>query len=466
MRRHLGDLRNLSPALLGFAFARAFYDLTLTRLASVDGVYPLIWQDVMLIVMIPIFSSCILLPKRVLPLYSKRLASTGSPFLMMASVLFFEAAHITPSLNDALIAASACAAGLGFALAILIWAELQSTLNSFRIVLYISGAFIIGSFLGWMGEGLNEQRLTCALLALPLLSSVSLSVGFSKIPLADRPSVPQDSLKKQLAFPWKLIIVLGVYEFAFGAQQASQTSPDAIYVGMAAASLALFCLAYFSPDKFDISRIYKTPFALMTCGLLFALTTLTTSSLLANTLISGGYSLMFLTLTILLCDISHRHAISAALLCSIEELAMSTNILGHIASALSESETIFSVDGRTASALLAVLVVIASVTLLPEREPSRWGLSFFGVKATGLENDMARLARIAQTCSLSPREKEVFYLLAEGKNNSDIEQQLYIAKGTLKSHTQRIYRKLNIHTRRELESIARGEKPLERGSSE
>lgn len=467
MRRRLGDLRNLSPSLFGFAFVRAFNDITLSRFEDVAGPYPLVWQDVMLAAMVPIFLLCIFLSKRILPLSSKHLISVSSPLLMMSSVVLFEAAPFASSCNDALLALSAIAAGLGAAMAILMWAELQSSLNSFRIVLYVSGAFLMGSILGWMAEGLDPGRLACALLALPAISSLSLAIGFSKIPSADRPAPLQHSSQKQFVFPWKLVIVLGVYEFVFGIRQTNpETSSDIMFLGMAAAALTLFCLAYFSPDRFDFSRIYRTPFALMTCGLLCALTTIAANDLFANAFISVGYSLMFLALTILLCDIAHRHALSAALLCSIEEIAMSANILGHIASALGQNTALMPLGERTASALLAALVVIASMALLSERESSRWGLSFFGVKSIDPENDMTRLTRIANSCALSPREKEVFYLLAEGKSNVDIEQQLYIAKGTLKSHTQRIYRKLGIHTRQELESIARGEKTAGRDYAE
>lgn len=51
----------------------------------------------------------------------------------------------------------------------------------------------------------------------------------------------------------------------------------------------------------------------------------------------------------------------------------------------------------------------------------------------------------------------MFQLLALGKTAADIERELYIANGTLKSHTRRIYQKLGIHSRVELEEMLKAE---------
>lgn len=52
--------------------------------------------------------------------------------------------------------------------------------------------------------------------------------------------------------------------------------------------------------------------------------------------------------------------------------------------------------------------------------------------------------------ALSERELEVFYALLSGKSNQDIRAFLFIEKSTLKTHINRIYKKLNVHNREEL----------------
>ena len=114
------------------------------------------------------------------------------------------------------------------------------------------------------------------------------------------------------------------------------------------------------------------------------------------------------------------------------------------------------------SVVLVILVVVASMVLLSEREYSRWGASFFGVGKLAQDGDKqgrfaARCTELGEQYRLSPREKEVFQLLALGKTAADIERELYIANGTLKSHTRRIYQKLGIHSRVELEELLKAE---------
>jgi LuxR family maltose regulon positive regulatory protein len=56
---------------------------------------------------------------------------------------------------------------------------------------------------------------------------------------------------------------------------------------------------------------------------------------------------------------------------------------------------------------------------------------------------------------LSTRELEVLHLMALGKTNREIAQQLVVAPGTVKAHTASIYRKLNVANRTEAVAYAR-----------
>jgi ATP/maltotriose-dependent transcriptional regulator MalT len=54
---------------------------------------------------------------------------------------------------------------------------------------------------------------------------------------------------------------------------------------------------------------------------------------------------------------------------------------------------------------------------------------------------------------LSERELEVLTLLASGRSNKEIARELFVAVGTVKTHTNNIYRKLG--TRNRVEALAR-----------
>jgi len=56
---------------------------------------------------------------------------------------------------------------------------------------------------------------------------------------------------------------------------------------------------------------------------------------------------------------------------------------------------------------------------------------------------------------LSQRELEVLHLMALGRTNQEIAQQLIVAPGTIKAHTASIYRKLDVANRTEAVARAR-----------
>jgi ATP/maltotriose-dependent transcriptional regulator MalT len=68
--------------------------------------------------------------------------------------------------------------------------------------------------------------------------------------------------------------------------------------------------------------------------------------------------------------------------------------------------------------------------------------------------------RDALSAALSPREREVFDLMASGSTNKQIAQALYISESTAKVHVRHIFEKLGANTR--TEAVARGKERLER----
>jgi DNA-binding CsgD family transcriptional regulator len=55
-----------------------------------------------------------------------------------------------------------------------------------------------------------------------------------------------------------------------------------------------------------------------------------------------------------------------------------------------------------------------------------------------------------QASGLSPRETEVFFLLAKGRNRAHISEELFVSDETVKTHIKNIYRKIGVHSQQEL----------------
>ena len=71
--------------------------------------------------------------------------------------------------------------------------------------------------------------------------------------------------------------------------------------------------------------------------------------------------------------------------------------------------------------------------------------------------DEHRLSVLAATYDLSPRERDVFRLLADGLTAEPVAERLCVSVPTAKSHIYRIYKKLGIHSQKELIVLAAGE---------
>lgn len=73
---------------------------------------------------------------------------------------------------------------------------------------------------------------------------------------------------------------------------------------------------------------------------------------------------------------------------------------------------------------------------------------------TAGEPDPARFGRACETVArehgLTPREQELLTLLARGRNNQYIQDELTLTRNTVKTYIKRIYGKLGVHSQQEL----------------
>ena len=84
---------------------------------------------------------------------------------------------------------------------------------------------------------------------------------------------------------------------------------------------------------------------------------------------------------------------------------------------------------------------IAAISILRDRE----------LETRKAFKDMeSTIVAVADRAGLSPREREVFAMLAHGRDTAYIQERLFISQGTVRSHRDRIYRKLNVHSKQEL----------------
>lgn len=120
-----------------------------------------------------------------------------------------------------------------------------------------------------------------------------------------------------------------------------------------------------------------------------------------------------------------------------------------------------SLNPAVASFLLVVTVVMTAF-FLPSRSPDVQlllsdlnGPAHRAIdEADGIDG---RCAAVGEAYGLSPREVEIMQYLCKGRSRPYIAETLYLSENTVRTHSRRIYGKLDVHDRQELLDLVRGE---------
>ena len=115
-----------------------------------------------------------------------------------------------------------------------------------------------------------------------------------------------------------------------------------------------------------------------------------------------------------------------------------------------------SFDAMLGLSLAAVLFIIVALAIVPFASNREVEAVFAEDEPAEGEQQESRASwrlcckEICDQYQLTPREQEVFALLAKGRNAEHIGKELFISMHTVKTHTSRIYRKLSINSQQEL----------------
>lgn len=401
-------------------------------------------------------TSCaiVFLARRILPLWSNRAAVGLSAFGMVGgSALCVIACFWLPLV--VLKYAGLILAGAGLALLILMWAEFFGSLNPMRVAVYYAAAIVLGEMLKWLLSGLDPVYITVFSLGLPLVSIDWLHRSMKRLPEIDLPKPMNKAGLSEV--PWKPILLMAVCTFAtgFGVLPDQPLIAGNIVVTVLVASLVLFGVLSAS-QWFNFDTIYQLAFPFMIIGLLLIAPQFSLDAQTAAGCYDAGYTMLSLFIMIVLSNITYRFGIAAAWLNGIERgirylVEPGGWSLFALASLHLQKQTLVVLHGGI---VVTVLVAFMALFFTERRLSVKWGITFKGDR-TGDEvftpgHLAMRVSDLSRTCGLSPREEEVLQLLARKETSAHIEENLFVARGTVKAHTSRIYRKLGVHSRVEL----------------
>lgn len=388
------------------------------------------------------------------------------------------------ALRAPLLVALGAITSFGTAVLLVYWGAFFSRCQPRQVAIMTAGSFTWGTFLYLALSELVSDRLVYALPALLLLFGVTLLVleriaGSSEGLPARKLS---DSLKGAVA-PRGVVVILGclgvcvvlnevlrIVATPLAADDFSRVGSLTQFGGLLLSAAALVSvLVSKKPFSFNAMALVLVP--LMVAGFLSFLVFSESGSLSMFILLGAGYWCLNLLVWIALCNVVHRTQVSA-----VQSFALFYGII-QVAILLAKpigdwALRYLSVTSSGLSLIVSIAVlavVIAALLLLRDRKitslfvadgPDREQPATQEEEVSGSTGDRFNpewLTSLAGEYGLTPRETEVFLLLARGRSLPVIREELSIATGTAQTHIRHIYEKMGIHSRQEFfDCIERG----------
>ncbi len=264
--------------------------------------------------------------------------------------------------------------------------------------------------------------------------------------------------KAFLSLTSSLFICLFLFRIAFGCSlRLGEVGGAPLAAGIAALPIIVVALYVFvSKRHFPADLLTQLSALAVIAGLFFAAAGQFEYRQIAATLLSAGNTLFDMVAWLALVAIANRNPLGAI---AVIAWGRGISAVGTTAgAALGVAANTLTLHNPTATviALGAFLLVFGAYVLI--------GLKDFafekvidGIEPVSLEvaespedRFEARCEDIAGEFGLTPRELEVFKMLARGRNKEYIQEKLVVSKNTVKAHVKHIYTKLDIHSHQEL----------------
>ncbi len=348
--------------------------------------------------------------------------------------------------------------GLGSGAVVLLWGELLAADGSRRTISVFISALATASACYLIISLLPRAtaQFLCALLPLA-------SMGLYRVARRDdAPRLRQQQGRRPPRFvshfPRRLVLIALFFGCSFGAMKGFM-SPiserwtnvrDLLNIaGIVAGVVAL----YLSTNvlRLDFNHLtYQVALPLMAAGFLF-LPFHEPASVIGTAVHQCGYQYFYIVLWSTWPIIAEEGDMPVGLPAAWSMLAIQFGqFVGSTVSAA--SMPLFSSDLSRAvlsSWAVFVILLVALFVFGDKTATTGWGYAKPGDEGREGVDPTAAAARLANQAGLSPREAEVFALLAHGRTRSYIGNELSIGEETVKSHVKGIYRKMGLHSQQD-----------------
>jgi DNA-binding CsgD family transcriptional regulator len=354
---------------------------------------------------------------------------------------------------------------------LLLWIKRCCELKPQHSQVVFPAAYLLVAIVYFVFLAVEPWLLTMLLCLFPLISAMFLWGHVYRLQVSEQdeshPHETDVDSPPAWTFPVHPVLLMIIYRFVFFFSLALTDGPSLFgHFGMLLIAVIALCATLLFFNRFSPSLLYRLALPLLVAGLLtqsWLNTGAPISTLLSNASNIGFDLFILMTLS----SICYRYQISALWMFGVvEAFASLATLAGWIFGDLFTAMNPVGSQGANITVALIVIALIAlSILFFDDRIVSKaFGSEPIGKEVNRQFGEMStvmtyyeefvwRCGCLARRYGLTHREEEVLEMLASGFDIVRIEQDLFIANSTVKTHIRHIYEKTGVHTRSELRKL-------------
>lgn len=450
---------SLTASLYGLGITQAWiYAFNVANESARQSVIS--WQYIYIVIALSMVALAFISCRRLQILNSVPAHISAAIIGMLAICLSFSANYADNSIGLVLSTLALVVAGIFVSWSYLTWGVFYASLSTTQALALLFGSGIVAALLKIILFFLpHELSLVLLFLLAPLAELSCLSAKRNSISEAH----PVIRFTKNEVFGlWKVIVLLIVFCFVNGVlltgEQSHQTSMSPATFLLARGIEIVLCACvlgytFILKKPFNFAQLWRITLVILATDLLSRIGFPNAWYQPLFSSICVNFIVLFVWLT--LCDVAHHSNIQPAITFAI---GWSCYCLPLFAGACFGEFANNQFLSSTYWAALLYLVLIVSTFCLEMRDHYIQQI-FQDINAAPavtpkefIEID-ARCAEIANKEHLTQRELEIMQMLCKGRTKAYIAESLYVTENTVKAHTKRLYAKLNVHSKKELQQL-------------
>lgn len=367
--------------------------------------------------------------------------------------------------------------GMGESLMMLFWLHLYSESSAEGPTRYLTYSMILGSLLSFFTRNLTPGVSLVMIILLPIIAGLMLRWSWANttVRLREKGEKGRPDFKGARRPFISSTVQLAAYGLVFGLVQGSINNSGADFLvlfnpfatlgaGLAGTLIVLVCLRKL--NEMNIDLIHKISFTMLVGALLALPLVPDGANTVIATIIMCSYILFDVAVTVFMVNLIRLFDLDSWAILGMNR----ASVYGAFFVGLLVGLPLYNLGNdlplyRMAFSGATVFILIVITTIFMGRRESWFVATYMNEKesASGQEAGDAgsselgpglqaptlwrqRCLSTAEQFDLSPRETEVFILLAKGRNAEYIQKALFISNHTVKTHIANIYHKINVHS--------------------